>query len=399
MHRNITSTLFQRQIGVHQDSYDYWKLRLEVDFGLKIAQKSTRGYCHLLYQNHSYYCEHLKSAIIKLQTIRQKDVIQFLQDANIGNGRIQKELLEILLSKPGGLQACCYVDITECSALTYAAMLPNKECFELIKDKLGENNASVLQGLLETKDMVEKTPLDYERKKESTNSNSNSNSIFKTSGGDYLFKFALFGDIDSLKAAITSLGDQAKETCLQSHDRFRRNILHAVAISGSIECLRLIIETLGKDIEKLYCTDSYKETAVSYAAQYGSSEQLELILQRSPFSLAAELLDDEQRAPSKVVTLAMYSGDIGKIQLILNLLKPYKDVVQQKYANDRIGSLSLSDSSAAHFYLLKEFIEFEEDCVFMRKFNKDHKHASFSLYCMVTDYLHELELRSKKTMK
>lgn len=201
-------------------------------------------------------------------------------------------------------------------------------------------------------------------------------------GGDDLFIFALHGDVDSLASAIDSLGDKAKEACLQSRDSYESSILHAAAESGSIECLKLIIKTLGKDIEKLYYKDSLKMTPAYYAATYGSLEILRITLQLSPVSPEAELLDNDG-TPSQLVDRVMTSNDIGKIQLILTILKQDMDKIEQWYANHADGvSWILSDMnfSAANFFLLTECIAFNRDCQFMKKFTDRNDNIPFSLH-------------------
>jgi Ankyrin repeats (many copies) len=395
--KNITRTLFQREIGVHQNSYSYWKLRLEKDFGLTIEQQGTQSDCHLLYQNHYHYCEFLKSAIIRLESIRPQDIIQFLRDKNVGNGRVQKELLKLLLSKPGAYEACCYLDSFKASALSHAAVLPNKQCFILIKDKLLAENEPLLRQLLIKKDISGTKPIDYFRQGEPVKS------FNKTGirGGDDLFIFALNGDVDSLASTIDSLRDKAKEACLQSRDSYESSILHAAAESGSMDCLKLIMKTLGKDIEKLYYKDSRKMTPAYYAATYGSLELLRTIIQLSPISPEAELFDSNG-TPSQLVDRVMTSNDIGKIQLILTILKQEKDKVELWYANHSDGIswiLSDTNSSAANFFLLQECITFDRNCLFIKEFaDRNNENIPFSLYCAVNNHLHELEMSQRKTI-
>jgi Ankyrin repeats (many copies) len=393
--KNITTTLFQREIGSHQNSYSYWKLRLEEDFGLTIASQCTQNDSHLLYQNHYHYCEFLKSASIKLESIRPQDIIQFLKDKNVGNGKVQQKLLEVLLSKPGAYEACCYLDSFHASALSHAAVLPNKQCFMLIKEKLLTEDESLLRQLLIKKDRSGKRPIDYFQQGEPAKSFNKTDNR----GGDDLLIFARQGDIGSLASVIDSLGDKAKEACLQSRDSYESNILHAVAESGSIECLKLILKTLGKDIEKLYCEDSRKMTPAYCAASYGSLELLRIILQLSPISLRTELLNSDE-TPSQLVDRVMDSNDIGKIQLILTILKQDKDKVELWYANHTAGVIYILNNmnfSAANFFLLKECIAFDRDCQLMKKFT--HKSdIPFSLYCAINNHLHELEISQRKTM-
>lgn len=366
--------------------------QLEEDFGLEIAQNIIKNDCHLLYQKHQHYCEFLKSAINELESIRPKDIIHFLSDRNVGNGRIQKELLTILLSKPGCYQACYYLDEFKQSALSHAALLPDKRCFMLIKDVLLEKNELLLHKLLTKEDRYGKKPIDYLQEIPVKN-------IIKTiKGSDTLFDIVNDGDVDSLAAAINTLGDKAEDACLQSRSCHGNGILHAVAESGSVECLKLIIRTMGKNIDKLYYKNSRNMTPAYYAATYGSLELLQIMLSLSPMAAEEELFNTNG-TPSELVDRAITTNDIGKIEFILGLLKNDMDKIEQWYAENPkgIGFILSGTYSAAHFFLLKERIAFDQDSLFMKKFRTDDA-IPFSVYCTINFHFRELNLSQEMTL-
>lgn len=397
--KNICTTLFNRQIGDCQNSFNYWywHSKIEKDFGLKITEQIDQRDYHLLYQNHYQYCEFLKSAIVRVDSIRPQDIIQFLRDKNIGNGKIQGELLKIILSKSGAYEACCYLDSFQSSALSYAAVLSNKQCFILIKNKILANDESMARRLLTIEDVSGKNPINYFHQETQVNDFIRSDINIK---GDQLYMYALQGNADLLASAIDSLGNKAKDACLQSQDIYKSNILHAVAQSGSIECLNLIIKTMGKDIEHLYIKDLCKVMPSYNAATYGSLRCMRAILQLSPFSLQNECFD-ENGLPSQLIDRVIDSNSFSKIQFILSILQDHMNIID-KYYSCTVNGINLIqskfNSSAVSFFLLKEHISFDKDSQFMRNFTQDSDNIPFTLYCAIKSHLHELRFSKKQTM-
>lgn len=162
------------------------------------------------------------------------------------------------------------------------------------------------------KDRGNTTPIDYFQQAPQTSNISFSCANEKNN----LIDLASRGEIESLALAINSLGIDARETCIKALGSYQRSILHAAAGSGSTECLKLIIETVGKDVNLLYFKDSLGRTPAHYAATYGSLECLKTILQLSPFPLEKELLDDDET--SSILDRAIGSNNIS-ISIVINL--------------------------------------------------------------------------------
>jgi hypothetical protein len=136
--KNLGLSLFNREIQGRAkfDLPDYWRKRLEVDFGLKIENDTISSY--ELYQYYYEYYEFIKSAIEQLPALQPRDIRDFLCDKNIGQGKLQINLLKLMLTKPGAEQACAYLDRIGSSALEVALCKGNTKACDLIKSLLSE---------------------------------------------------------------------------------------------------------------------------------------------------------------------------------------------------------------------------------------------------------------------
>jgi hypothetical protein len=136
--KNIGISLFTREIHgkASLDNPGYWKKRLEVDFGIQTENDENVTTSYQLYQHYNEYYEFIKSAIEELPALRPRDIRDFLCDKNIGQGKLQINLLKLMLTKPGAKQACAYQDHRGSSALEVALSKDNTKVFEIIKNQL-----------------------------------------------------------------------------------------------------------------------------------------------------------------------------------------------------------------------------------------------------------------------
>ncbi|MBV9576705.1 MAG: hypothetical protein JO149_08795, partial [Gammaproteobacteria bacterium] len=218
-----------------------------------------------------------------------------------------------------------------------------------------------------------------------------------------IFSYIRCTDIHSLAAILKNLNDEEKKKILQMRDCYDSNILHIVAATGSLPYLKLIIQTMGDNIKELYShQNAFKMTPAMYVVIKGSLDCLRTILQISPLPLEKELFDSNG-IPSALVKMIMISNDLNKIQFILNISDKYSAAIGKWYANSVEGPDTIiygKNHSAANFFMLQQYAEFNKDCAFIKKFLREkNKSYSFSAYGTLHMHIHKLEQLQQKNLR